>query len=90
MACKEEARHAPEGGGWNFVQDPEGGSASVACKGYPTKPGYLAFFPGGMYTINCMALDKESESNKDSRGDTKKIKIQSWECLKRPAQIIDK
>ena len=47
-----EVRHVPEGGGGNLVEDPEGGTASVASDGEPTKSGYLTFDPVEMSTIN--------------------------------------
>ena len=37
VAREGEVRHFPEGGGGNYVQDPEGGTASLACKGDTTK-----------------------------------------------------
>ena len=52
MACKGEVEHAPEGGGRNFEQYPEGGTDSVTRKVDPAKSGYLTFDPGGMSTIN--------------------------------------
>ena len=58
MDCKVEVRHVPEGGGGNFGQDPEGGTASVAHELDPPKSGYLAFDPGGMSTINWRKLDQ--------------------------------
>ena len=64
--------HIPEVGGGNIVQYPEGGTASVACEGDPTKLWYLTFYPSGVSTINCRVLYPESESNESSRGTTNK------------------
>ena len=47
VAHKREARNSPEGGGRNFGQYPEGGTASVYRELYPTKSGYLTFDPCG-------------------------------------------
>ena len=56
MAWEGEVGHDPEGGSRKFEQDPEGGTASVANKGYPTKSGYSTFEPGGMPTFNWKAI----------------------------------
>ena len=75
-------KHVSEGDGINFRKYTEGGTASVFCKGDPTKSGYLTVDIGGMSAINCGTLYQESDSNKVSRGKTK--------ILKRPAKIIPK
>ena len=51
-------RQVPEGGDGNFGQHTEGGSASVASDGDPTKSGYCTFDFGGIYTINWIAIDQ--------------------------------
>ena len=50
--CKGEVRNITKGGGVKFGQYTEGGTASVACVGDTTKPGYIFFDPGVKYTIN--------------------------------------
>ena len=68
VAREKEVGHDPEGGGRNFDQDPEGVTASVSRKGYPTKSGYLTFDAGGMYTINWKPIgDQIPESNRPPR-----------------------
>ena len=52
VAREEELGYVPEVGGGNFEQDTEGGTASVAHEGYPTKSGYLNFVPGGISKTN--------------------------------------
>ena len=47
-----ELRQAPEDSEVKLKTDPEGGTTSVAQKGYPTKAGYLTFDLGGVSTIN--------------------------------------
>ena len=69
---KGEVIHIPEGGGVKFGQNHQGGTASVAHEGDPTKSGYLTFDPGGMSTINWGVLYQESESNKAYRYETNK------------------
>ena len=49
--CKGKVKHVPDGGGVNFGQYTEGGTASVAREGDTTKPGWVNFDPGGKYTI---------------------------------------
>ena len=41
VACEGEVGKVPDGGCRKFEQDNEGGTTSVACKGDPTKSGYL-------------------------------------------------
>ena len=73
MDRKGELRHVPEGGGRNFGQEPEGGTAIVACERCTTKSGYFTIDPGGMSTINWSILYQDSESNKYFIGKTNKI-----------------
>ena len=47
-----EVRHVQEGGGRNLGKYTDGGTASVASEGEPTKSGYLTFDPVEMSTIN--------------------------------------
>ena len=72
MAHEVEVRHTSEVGGGNSVQDPEGGTKSVARKRYTTKSGYLTFKPGEISTINWRMLYQDLESNKAYRGETNK------------------
>ena len=70
LACEEEVRHVPEGGGGNFVQDTEGGTTSVACEEETPISGCLTFDPGGMPKITWSSkLVQVSESNRSTRGD---------------------
>ena len=50
-ACEGESGQAPEESEGNLKPDPEGGTASVAREGDPTKLEYLTFDPSGMSTI---------------------------------------
>ena len=66
-----EVRHAPEGGGGTFGQDPEGFTVSVSCKGEATNSVYIAFETGGIPTINWRPTGGQvSESSRAHRGKT--------------------
>ena len=65
-------KHVPEGDGINFRKYTEGGTASVFCKGDPTKSGYLISDPNRISTINWKILYQDTESSKASRGKTNK------------------
>ena len=68
--CEVEVSHIPEGGGGNFVQDPEVGTTGVACEGETTKSGYLTFEPGGISTINWRLTGGQVlESSRSPRGE---------------------
>ena len=51
MDREGEVGHISEGGGGNFEQDTEGGTASVDRKREPTKLGYRKFNPFGVSAI---------------------------------------
>ena len=56
LAFERELVQAPEGSEGNLKPDPEGGNASVACEGEPTKSVYLTFDPSGISKIKWRKL----------------------------------
>ena len=47
--------------GGNLDQDTEGGTASMANEGYPTKSDYFDFYSGGLFIINWGKLHEDSD-----------------------------
>ena len=62
LDCGGELGQASEGSEVNPKTYPEGGTASVACKGDPNKSGYLNFDPGDIFTIRWL-LDRVQVSS---------------------------